>query len=502
MRNGVFALLTLALLGGGATLYAGSDVRPLRPAPQISPAIVSAGEPGPIEVPLSTVFLPLSIPIAAIQNRLNEVVPGIFSGSSADPVRDSAVVEDTLSWVARRGPIHVNGGEGQLWLWAGARGDASVRGKLRPLRGKVGKILRRATGGASDIPFHVHADALAGLTATIRPELLSDWRIKPNISAQVGVLRAEVPIGGIARVDVRPEVKAALDRQVRRQLSRLAQRIATDRRLQRLAAREWARLHKVEPLSKDPTSWLVVRPVGIEAAPIEVGRQAIRLGLGIQAEAEVVVAATPPDNPLHALPPLSFTSSREGRLNLNALGLAPWGEINVALTQRLVDRSVEFRDGTVLIIRRAEVSPWGRRVLLTIDLEAERGALYQTGGRLYLSAEPRLDAQAQRLILEHLDFTLETRNSLVALAGLLMEPSILEALQEHATIDLSPYVEQGRATAARAIERLVADMPNGVQLQAHVSEISISDLRVTQENLQIVVNAQAEVDAAISSLAF
>lgn len=494
-----FILVAVIVIGSAVFLWPVAKTEKLSPSKPLAPVPIEAPV---LSTPLSSVFLPVSISIGAIQDHLDQNVPMVFQGTEDDPVHHKAVLDDELYWVARRGPIDVHGVDGRLWLGVPAVGKATVSGKLRPVRGTVGKILRRATGGASDVPFNVSADVHAKLSATVDPLLLPDWRIQANIASRVDVQKAEVPIAGIARVSVRSPVRNALQQKVGRQLARLEKRVLDDDRLKKLAAREWLRLHKVERLAEQPATWLVVRPTRVEATKISIGQHDVTLGLGIEAETKVLVTEDPPVNPASELPLLEHAEAREGALRLNTLGIAPWSHLNAALLHQLGQGSVHGSDGTLLHVHDATLAPWGDGLLLTIDLEAERGRFYKAGGRLYLTARPRLDVQRQRLVLDGLDFSLETKDTLTEMAVWLMQPTILEALEKKTTLDLSAYIARARNKAERAIDRFVADMPQGVELSASLQELAITGLRVTRDALQVTAGASVRTEASLSRLTF
>ena len=475
------------------------------PGTHLAPPPPARGQASPARptASLSSVFLPLHIPIAALRERLEREVPLTFHGEERDPVRDAAVADDALAWNARRGPIQVVAAQAdRLVLKADVIGEARIRGVVRPASGTLGKLLGAMAGSIAEVPFSARADALATLTVTIRPRLMADWRVQPNATAKLDVQRAEVPVAGITRVDVRPLVKKALDRKLREQLDLLEQRVAHDDRLQRMATQAWTQMHRVEQLSKDPVTWLVVRPVRIAATPVEIGKQAIRLGLEVQAETQLVVAANAPVQSVRPMPALTVAASKPGRLRLQAMGIASWDRLNAALAERLEGRRLQGSDGTEVQVRSAELSPWGDGILLSLDIDAEHGRWYQASGRLYLTARPRLDVQAQQLYLDDLDFALETRDALATLAHWLLEPSIVEALRQSASIDLSPYVERARGAASAALHQFVAQAPDGLQLSADLREMRVVGVTVAAENLQIAVDATADLAATVTQLNF
>ncbi len=501
MRKILFLFLSTLLASVPLYLLLRPAEEPMRLSSPPPAQPVPAAEPTPI-ASLSRVFLPIDVPLATIRARLEREVPITMQGESADPVRHKAVIDDTLRWHARRGPLQLAGQGDRLDVRVATLGDAQVSGKVRPVRGSLGKLLRRATGGASDVPFRVHAKASATLTAVLRPAVAPDWRILPNVTAQVDVQRAEVPVAGLARVDVRPTVRAALQRKVDEQLARLRQRLAQDQRLHRLAGSAWAALHRVQQVTDDPRSWLVVTPVGIAATPIRVDSVAIRMGLEVTAETRLVIADAPPANAPGPLPALATTGRKPGYLEVNTRASASWDRLNRALATRLADRRLAGADGTRIGIRRAEITPWGEGVLLTLDLDARRDPWYRASGRVYLTGRPRLDAATQVLHFDDLDFVLETRHALASAARWLMASTILDQITQSASLDLAPHIQRAKAEAAEAIERYVRDGPDNVTLTAQLHDINVTELAVTEHDLQIGLNARADVRAEITSLDF
>jgi hypothetical protein len=495
----IFLLLSVTAVGLYLLIRPSGTALQLAPPPPVPPAPARSDAP---TAAVSRVFLPIDAPLAAIQARLEREVPVVFQGQSSDPVQHKAIIEDSLRWSARRGPLQLAGAGGRLTLRVATVGGAQVQGKVRALRGSVGKLLRRATGGASDVPFSVHADAMATLTSTFEPTLRPDWRVEPNVTARVEVQRAELPIAGIATVDLRPTVRVALQRKVDQQLVRLRQRLAQDKRLRQFAASAWAQLHRTQPVSDDPRSWLVVRPVGIAATPIEIDADAVRLGLEVSAETRIVVADMAPPNPVRPLPALAMTRATPGYVDINATAMASWERLNRELQARLVEQQLTGSDGTELRINGVRVEPWGDGILLTLDLDARRGRWYHASGRVYLTGRPRLDVDGRVLRLDDLDFALETKDTLVAAARWLMEPTILEELRKRASLDLSPHIERAKRIAEDAIDRFVQQGPENIQLTAQLRDIRVSRLAVTEHSLQIALNARADVRAAITSLDF
>jgi len=503
MRRIARWLSASVVLATAASSVASPPQAPMQDGPPgRTQATAALEDTSPPRAPVSRLYLPVRIPMASIRDRLNREVPLVMRGRERDPVRHRAVIGDTLDWFARRGPIQVGGQRGQLRLDAVATGSARVTGRVRALRGVAGSILRGATGGASDVPFSVDGEAIAAISATLAPKLRSDWRIEPNARARIEVYRAEVPIAGVATVSVRRRVRDALQHRVTDMLGAMEHAALQDDRLRGLAQREWNRLHKVEKLGEEPDTWLIVRPLGIAARQIGISADAVELGIMIDAETHIAFGEQAPQNPVQPLPPLVVTEDADGRFALNTRAIIPWSELSAAIAQRLTDHRFQGGGGMLLQVRQVELMPQDQQLLLTLDLEIRPGPGYpsQTVGRLHVTATPRLDAAAQTLYFDGLDYQLETKDGLVAAADGLLHAAALGTLGQHASIDLSPHLAWARAEASTAIERFVAQVPDGIRLSAVLKDIAISDLATTPEGLQVVLETRADLSAAITRL--
>jgi hypothetical protein len=87
MRKAATGFILLVLVAGGPAIYfwpSGGTrqlLLPVPPPPALSAQAVAASQP-----PLSSVFLPVSIPVAAIIDQLNQNVPVMFEGTEYDPI--------------------------------------------------------------------------------------------------------------------------------------------------------------------------------------------------------------------------------------------------------------------------------------------------------------------------------------------------------------------------------------------------------------------------------
>ena len=113
---------------------------------------------------------------------------------------------------------------------------------------------------------------------TSRPALTANWRIEPNLTAQVNLGDTNLSVAGI-RVNVPAQLKPAIDKAVNDQLINLQQRIRNDPVIEQNARREWARMCRSIPLqaasAPAPHLWLELRPTKAVAAQPRVDANAM-----------------------------------------------------------------------------------------------------------------------------------------------------------------------------------------------------------------------------------
>ena len=75
--------------------------------------------------------------------------------------------------------------------------------------------------------FDQHADIQGTVTTTSKPAISPNWRLAPNLSAQVNVVDVILPIAGL-KLSVANQVKPLLDNAVRSQTGALETRLRND----------------------------------------------------------------------------------------------------------------------------------------------------------------------------------------------------------------------------------------------------------------------------------
>ena len=288
------------------------------------PSSLQEGRPSLASVPplpplagTSTVLTPAAIAMSAIRDALEAQAPRNLSGQSAKSgVAIAAGAE--LNFTVKRGPLNVTGRPDALVvttpLYRHVPGPRHHhrRGRQRARRcigniigGNIGQQVQGLTGKA----FDQHADIHGTVTALARPTIAPNWRLAPNLTAQVNVVDVALPIAGI-KLSVSNEVKPVLDNTGARADRHAGRRVRNDPFIENAARAEWAKLCRAISLGAAaqgvPDLWLEIRPVRAIAAQPKIDANAVTLLVGVQAETRIVPNETKPNCPF----PPSSTSCR------------------------------------------------------------------------------------------------------------------------------------------------------------------------------------------------
>src|SRR6478736_9421760 len=205
------------------------------------PSSLQKGRPQLVAVPplpplagTSTVLAPAAVAMSAIREALEAEAPRNLSGHPQNPVSQLLQAAE-LSFTITRGPLAVTGRPDGLVVSTALNGTFQARGTLTGAAGALGDTLGNMLGGnlgaqvqgLTGKAFDQHADFRGTVTAMSHPTIASNWRLAPNLTAQVNVVDVVLPIAGV-KLSVSNEVRPVLDAMVREQTGTLESRVRND----------------------------------------------------------------------------------------------------------------------------------------------------------------------------------------------------------------------------------------------------------------------------------
>lgn len=465
---------------------------------------------------ISTVIAPVTITLASIRDAIDHAAPRNFSGKANNPA-PQLIQNADINWSAARGTITAAGSNNTISLATAVNGTVNAKGSLSQeaggaISGLVGQLLGgkagEQVGRISIKELNANADIRGNVAIQAKPQLAANWRIDPNLTAQVNLADTNLNVSGV-RLGVNDQLRPLMNKMVDEQLASLRERARTDPTLEQSARREWAKMCRSIPLPAAapglPALYLEMKPNKAVAAQPRVDATNVTLMLGIEAQTVVTTSQTKPDCPfpatLQIVPPTD-----KGQLNVGVPIDMPFTEVNKIIDAQLKGRTFpEDGSGPVAVtVKRATVAPSGERLLISLLVAGtEKKSWFGLGAdaTVHVWGKPVLDQASQTLKLTNIELAVESEAAfgLLGAAARQAMPYMQKALEERATIDLKPFATEAREKIAAAMADLRKN-EQGIKVDATIATVRLAEIAYDSKTLRIIAEADGSINVAITQL--
>jgi Domain of unknown function (DUF4403) len=502
----------------GATLLL-NVLWPATPALQQGrPALVAMPPLQPL-TGTSVVLAPAAIAITAIRDALDAKAPRNLSGKPQNPFT-KLMSDAQLNFTVARGPFTMAGQPGVLTVTTPLTGSFEMLGTISGAAGSgvsavgnaVGNLLGSGVGqqvqNLAGKAFNQKTDISGSVTTTSRPAIAANWRLAPNLAAQVNVVDVVLPVGGL-KMNVANQVKPVLDNLVREQTNALETQLRNNPFIENAARSEWAKLCRSISLGAAaqgmPNLWLEVRPTRAIGAQPKIDNKAVTLLVGVQAETRIVPGETKPNCPFPQQLDLVQQGS-EGNVNIAVPIDIPFTEVSRLLEEQFKGKTFPEKGGGAfaVTIKQSAVAASGDKLLISLLVNIKKSGLFSFFGAdatVHVYGKPVLDQDKQ--ILRFTDVTLDVQSQaafgLLGAAAQAAVPYLQKTLADQAVIDLKPFAADAKKRIAAAVTTF-ASQANGVTGNVTVNDLRLTGIAYDDKTLRVIANATGAVDVAISSL--
>lgn len=421
------------LAAAGALAIAGCSPSLNIPKPQ---AGVSKPPP-PIEP--SEVMVPVTIDLTSMFVDVEKRVPA--SDRAVDDwkiVASSPIGPVGLKYDVRREPLRFDMQGNRLSV--GARVYYWFEGAQRITKPIIGGYYWQSLGscGRGEPP----REALIGLTTTVN--LSEDWRVKSSTTVSPTQYPKKCSVTFL-NIDITGRVNDVFRGGLAQAAALADQQVAQQGNLRPYGEQAWKYLQ--EPVMLDSGIWLVINPVAASAGPLNGSGKSVTATVGVTAYPQVVLGGRPRAE-ARALPKLALTPPKEG-FRITVEGELTFADASRELARALVGKRYRISGHDVEI---TGISVYGGDDMAVVEV----GMKGDIDGKVYLVGRPAFDAASNRVIIDNLDFSLETKNVLANTADWLTHGSIQRTIADSAQWYLSDRIADVRERINRAINRKIS----------------------------------------------
>lgn len=455
-------LIGLALVGVAAAAVLAWYLYPSVSTISVERPSTDTAQLQPLRASPSTISLPIAVPIASFDSHINKLVPERKEGS-----KRIKVLISTLRWWFERTPIKIEGRGGELHL--------------------TGRVTGEARLGALKLKLN------AKIAASTKPTIRSDWRVSiPDLRLSAEVTRAK-----LLGISVISYVQPQVDKEIGNLRKDIQEQIVNDASLKKAAQGFWRDMCGTFLMDEKSDLWVEVKPLRLRATQPVIDRTNVNLQLGLDAETRIVtdkkdMTCKFPDS-------LVIDPPKPGKIELVLPAHAEYSWLNELMNQR-VKKEIDL-EGVSVQIKNIGLRPYGDALLLEVAFSAQTGGWFgaRGDGTIYIVAKPVLDKKQQTIVLSDLSLDTESSNVLVSVFGEVVEPVLLDALEENSTIDLKPQLENIRAQTDGLFGTLST---GGLDLSGQVQNIELDRIEVGRDKLRVVARMNATVSGALQTVQF
>jgi Domain of unknown function (DUF4403) len=463
----------------------------------------------------SYVIAPVAVALTAIRASMDAAAPRDLVGKNDNPV-SSLLSKADIGITVGRGSMAVSGTPNELIITTPLNGSLKITGQIAGVAGNLtGGItslldssIGKTVGNLTSKVLDQRAELRGQVTVHSKPTLTANWRLEPNLTAQVALGDSALTLAGM-KINMASEAKPLIDREVNAQIASLQARLRNDPMIERTAREQWTKMCRAIPLGGGktglPSLWLEMRPVRAAAAQPQVDARNVTLTVGVQVETRIVPTQTQPTCPfparLELVPPMD-----NGRLAIGVPIDLPFTELNKVLETQLKGKRFP-EDGSAAVeveVRGASLAAAGDRLLISLLVKArERKSWFGLGAEatVHIWGKPALDQANQILRLTDLTLAVESEAAfgLLGVAARTAVPHLQKALADKAVIDLKPFAADARTKIAAALNEFQQNV-NGVRVDATVQDLRLTGIEFDSNTLRVIAEADGTAKVAVSEL--
>jgi hypothetical protein len=496
-----------------ATLWALDRFLPNDSGVEAALAIMNPPSPLPALTRSSYVIAPVAVALSAIGRNLDASAPREFVGKNDNAV-SSLLSKADIGITVGRGTFAMSGQPNELTITSPLNGTLRVTGQIATQAGNItgtitgllDKSLGKSVGQLTNKVLDQRAEVRGNVVVHSKPALNANWRLEPNLSAQVALADSTVTLAGI-KINVSSEAKPLIDREVNAQIANLQNRLRNDPFIERAARAQWAKMCRSIPLGGDKTGlprlWLEMRPIRAAAAQPVIDGRNVTLTIGVQADTRITPQQSKPDCPFPAKLEL-VPAMENGKLSVGVPIDVPFSELNLLLEAQLKGhRFPENGSAPVEVeVRSAHVAAAGDRLLISLKVKArEKKSWFGLGAEatVQIWGKPALDAKNQILRLTDLSFAVESETALFNAAARAATPYLQQALADNAVVDLKPFAADALGKIGSALANFRQNK-DGVQVEAEVRDLRLTGIAFDSHTLRVIAEADGTAKVAVSEL--
>ena len=468
----------LAMAACGLSCRQTTTIKALAPAQPVAAPV--------FERKLSTITVPVSFRVAALEEKLNQELSGVL-------YRDDDLAGDNLAvTVSKTGNLSLQAVGTKIYFTVPLHIFAKGRWQWEAC--KICPKIDKTESTEFDVV--VKTESLLSFTEDYRVKTVTtgdfDWGpTKPTLS--LGPLKI-----GLARF-----VEPAMQNQMTRLSGLLDQEMQQRLNIRQYVQQAWQQLQQPIRLAKAYDAWLTVTPQAIRISPLHAANGDLNLRLGFQAFVQTSLNGKPMVEINPTLPKLITDNNLTDQVQIQMTGEVPYTLATKLAKEQVASKTYRFEAGKQQItVHDAAISGSGNKLVMMLDVTGQaKAGLFtkQLAGKVFLKAIPYYDATTASIRLREVEYDLQTKDQLVKTANWLAKGKFVQHIQQRVAFPVKNQLDEVRTLLQQSLDQS-AHLHESISLRGTIQSFTPDAIYLTPTAIKAVVNAQGNLTVQIVKL--
>lgn len=426
---------------------------------------------------ISTLNIPIEIPVALLEKQMAAQLPNPFF---EDNSLDDNGGDNLMLRVARRAPIRIETRNGYFVFIVPVHIWAKVGWKIEQFGIALSKY--------EDVDFEVDIKFVS------KVNVLPNWKVQTQTSDN-GFTWVSKPVVkvGMFSLPVTSIVEKLIDEQLPMVSKIIDQQVASKVDIKPYMLEAWRNLQTPILVNNAYEAWLKITPLELMMGPLTSKGKNVRLTVGLKARTETILGARPIVEISNTLPNLQIaTTPVEEKFAVGLIAEVPYAQAQKIAMQQIAGKIYEFKEGKYKIeVTGLELYGQNEHVIVVADL---KGSL---NGKVYLRGKPVYDAASRSVVVQDLDFDIDTKNKLIKTADWLAHGKMLKMMTPYFTVSLAAQLDE----AQKMIQQNLANNkvnPN-ITVNGKLNQLSPDAIYVIPTAMQAVIKAEGAIEVLMNN---
>lgn len=442
--------------------------------------------PPVFEQKLSTITVPISFQVAALENKLNQELNGIL-------YKDDNLEGDNLAvTVSKNGKLGIKAEQNRIYFTVPLHIFAKGRWQWEPC--KICPVIDKTESTEFDVV--VKTESLLSFTEDYKVKTATtgdfDWgNTKPTLT--IGPLKI-----GLARF-----VEPAMQNQMTRLSGMLDQEIQNRLNIRQYVQEAWLKLQQPIQLDKTYDAWLTITPKDIRISPLQAANGNMNLRIGFSSFIKTVTNGKPPVKINPMLPKLITDNRLTDNVQIDLVGEVPYAQASKLLKEQVTGKTYTFENGKQQItVNDAAISGSGNKLVVMLDVNGQaRTGLFtkKIVGKVFLKAIPYYDAATTSIRIRHVEYDLQTKDQLLKTASWLAKGKFIQNIEKQINFPVKTQLDQARTLLQKSLDQS-SNVNEAVLIKGNIRSFTPNNIYLTPTSIKAVVNAQGNFTVQIMKM--